>query len=118
VHDASWPHSAFDSSTGHSASRSALLVIRSFGDASTERFWSRQRTRRLNPRIQRTALRKLVVLDAAEVLDDLKVPPGNRLEAPKGDRIGQHSIRINQQWRNCFAWTPAGAEGVEIVDYH
>ena len=73
--DAARPHPACDSSRGHNASRSALQAIRSFGDASTERFWSRQRTRRLDPRIQRTALRKLVVLDAALVLDDLKVPP-------------------------------------------
>jgi proteic killer suppression protein len=63
------------------------------------------------------ALRKLVMIDAAVVLDDLRVPPGNRLEALKGDRVGQHSIRINQQWRICFRWTKAGAEDVEIVDY-
>jgi proteic killer suppression protein len=64
------------------------------------------------------ALRKLVMIDAAVVLDDLRVPPGNRLEALKGDRVGQHSIRINQQGRICFRWTKAGAEDVEIVDYH
>ena len=104
--------------TGHNASRYARWVIRSFGDAPTERLWARQRTNRLDPRIERTALRKLVMLDAAEVLDDLKVPPGNRLEALKGDRAGQHSIRINQQWRVCFVWTPAGPEDVEIVDHH
>ena len=69
-------------------------------------------------RIERTALRKLVILDAAETLDDLRVPPGNRLEALRGDRAGKHSISINQQWRICFTWTPAGAEYVEIVDYH
>jgi len=63
-------------------------------------------------------LRKLVMLDAAESLDDLRVPPGNRLEALKGGRAGQHSIRMNQQWRVCFVWTAAGPEGVEIVDYH
>ena len=103
---------------GHNAPRYALEVIRSFGDAPTERLWARERTRRLDPRIERTALRKLVMLDAAEVLDDLKVPPGNRLEALKGDRVGQHSIRINQQWRICFVWTPAGPDNVEIVDYH
>ena len=103
---------------GHNAPRYAWEVIRSFGDAPTERLWARQRTRKLDPRIERTALRKLVMLDAAEVLDDLKVPPGNRLEALKGDRVGQHSIRINQQWRICFVWTPAGPDNVEIVDYH
>ncbi len=93
-------------------------MIRSFGDATTERLWSRQRTKKLDPRIERTALRKLVMLDAAEAIDDLKVPPGNRLEALKGDRAGQHSIRINQQWRICFVWTQSGPEDVEIVDYH
>lgn len=63
-------------------------------------------------------MRKLVTLDAAETLDDLRVPPGNRLEALRGDRAGQHSIRINQQWRICFTWTDAGPIDVEIVDYH
>jgi toxin HigB-1 len=94
------------------------VVIRSFGNAATERLWSRQRVKRFDARIERVALRKLVLLDAAEVLDDLRIPPGNRLEALKGDRIGQHSIRINQQWRICFVWTAAGPEDVEIVDYH
>lgn len=93
-------------------------MIRSFRSTTTERLWSRQRTKDLDPRIERPALRKLVMLDAAETLEDLKVPPGNRLEALKGDRAGQHSIRINQQWRICFVWTPAGSEDVEIVDYH
>jgi len=67
---------------------------------------------------ERVALRKLAMLDAAELLEDLRVPPGNRVEALKGDRAGQHSIRINQQWRICSLWTAAGPEGVEIVDYH
>jgi toxin HigB-1 len=58
------------------------------------------------------------MLDAADNLDDLRVPPGNRLEALRGNRAGQHSIRVNQQWRICFTWTPAGPENVEIVDYH
>jgi proteic killer suppression protein len=93
-------------------------VIRSFGDAETERLWRRERVRSIDPRLHRVALRKLVMIDAAVVLDDLRVPPGNRLEALKGDRVGQHSIRINQQWRICFRWTEAGAENVEIVDYH
>jgi proteic killer suppression protein len=92
-------------------------VIRSFGNAATERLWSREHTKTLDPRIERTSLRKLVILDAAETLDDLRVPPGNRLEALRGDRAGQHSIRINQQWRICFTWTPAGPEDVEIVDH-
>jgi len=72
----------------------------------------------MDPRIERVALRKLVMVDAAESLDDLRVPPGNRLEPLSDDREGQYSIRINQQWRVCFTWTPAGAENVEIVDYH
>ena len=113
-----WPHAACHSWTEHNAPRYARWVIRSFGDAPTERLWARQRTKRLDPRIERTAPRKRVMLDAAGVLDDRKVPPGNRLEALKGDRAGQHSIRINQQWRICFVWTPAGPEDVEIVDYH
>lgn len=94
------------------------LVIRSFRDTATEQLWSRRRVKGIDPRIERVALRKLVMLDAAETLDDLRVPPGNRLEALKGDRVGQHSIRTNQQWRICFVWTPAGPQDVEIVDYH
>src|SRR5699024_7126684 len=93
-------------------------VIRSFRSAATERLWRRQRVREIDPRIERVALRKLVMLDAAETLEDLRVPPGNRLEALKGDRAGQHSIRVNQQWRICFVWTAAGPQDVEIVDYH
>ena len=64
------------------------------------------------------AQRRLVLLDAAEVLQDLRIPPGNRLEALIGDRAGQHSIRVNDQWRICFVWTPNGPEKVELVDYH
>ena len=70
------------------------------------------------PAIQRKALMKLLLLDAAHELEELRVPPGNRLEALRGDRQGQHSIRINDQWRICFLWTPAGPRDVEIVDYH
>jgi proteic killer suppression protein len=95
-----------------------VIVIRSFRDATTERLWSRQRSKAIDRRIERVALRKLAMLDAAEVLDDLRIPPGNRVEALKGDRAGQHSIRINQRWRICFVWTSAGPEDVEIVDYH
>ena len=84
----------------------------------TEQPWSRERSKKLDPRIERTALRKLVLLDASETLDDLRIPPDNRLEALRGDRAGQHSIRINEKWRICFIWTPAGPESVEIVDYH
>lgn len=104
--------------TGHNARRYSGGVIRSFRDAATERLWSRERSRSFDPRIERVALRKLVLLDAAESLEDLRVPPGNRLEALRGDRVGQHTIRVNQQWRICFTWTDAGPAGVEIVDYH
>nr|WP_268913674.1 type II toxin-antitoxin system RelE/ParE family toxin [Corynebacterium uropygiale] len=80
--------------------------------------WHRHKSPKIDPTIQRTALRKLRLLDAAAHIDDLRVPPGNRLEALKGDRVGQHSIRINAQWRICFTWTNNNAEGVEICDYH
>jgi proteic killer suppression protein len=93
-------------------------VIRSFADRETERLWRRERVRSLDSRVFRTALRKLAILDAAVTLDDLRVPPGNRLEALKGDRRGQHSIRIKDQWWICFTWTDTGPEDVEIVDYH
>jgi proteic killer suppression protein len=78
----------------------------------------RQRVRQLDDGTQRIALRKLLILDAAEVLGDLRVPPGNRLEKLKGDRAGSYSIRVNQQWRICFTWSDAGAEDVELIDYH
>lgn len=74
--------------------------------------------RSIDPRIHRVALRKLRQLGSAESIEDIRVPPGNRLEALKGDRGGQHSIRINDQWRICFVWTDSGPEEVEIVDYH
>jgi proteic killer suppression protein len=93
-------------------------VIRSFRDRETERLFQRTRSRRLPPELQRIALRKLVVLDAAESLQDLRVPPGNRLESLKGERTGQHSIRINDQWRICFFWRTGDCFDVEIVDYH
>jgi len=93
-------------------------VLRSFADKETERIWRRQRARKLDEGTQRAALRRLLILDAAEALDDLRVPPGNRLEKLKGDRSGSYSVRINQQWRICFRWTPAGPEDVESVDYH
>jgi proteic killer suppression protein len=93
-------------------------VLRSFADKETERVWQRRRARKLAQDVQRAALRKLLILDAAETLDDLRVPPGNRLEKLKGNRAGFYSVRINQQWRICFRWTEAGPENVEIVDYH
>lgn len=93
-------------------------MLRSFRDKDTEAIWHRQRSRKLDPTTQRAASRKLAMLDAAEILADLRVPPGNRLEKLSGDRAGQYSIRINRQWRVCFRWTDAGPEDAEIVDYH
>lgn len=93
-------------------------MLRSFADKETERIWQRQRVRKLDQGTYRAALRKLLILDAAETLDDLRVPPGNRLEKLKGDRAGSYSVRINQQWRICSRWTPTGPEEIEIVDYH
>lgn len=93
-------------------------MIRSFADRETERIWDGERSRRLPPDIQPTALRKLALINAADRLDDLRAPPGNRLEALRGDRAGQHSIRINQQWRICFRWNDGHCDDVEICDYH
>lgn len=93
-------------------------MILSFYDSGTRKIWDREFVKKFSPELQRSALRKLLILDAAEDLNDLKVPPGNRLESLSGNRTGQHSIRINDQWRICFNWTPVGPENVEIVDYH
>ena len=93
-------------------------MIKSFADQETEKLYSRQFSRKLPPEIQRNARRKLEVLNVAKVLDDLRVPPGNRLEKLVGNRRGQHSIRINQRWRICFVWRRGDAYDVEIVDYH
>ena len=92
-------------------------MIKSFQCAETEALAKGDRVRRF-VNIAEVARRKLRQLEVAGRLDDLRVPPGNRLEALKGDRAGKYSIRINDQWRVCFFWTPAGAEDVEIVDYH
>jgi len=92
-------------------------MIRSFKCADTEALSKGIRVRRF-VNIATIARRKLRQLEIAGMLDDLKIPPGNRLEALKGDRAGQYSIRINKQWRVCFRWTKAGAEDVEIVEYH
>jgi len=93
-------------------------MIRGFRDRDTEKLFRRERSRAVPPQLQRVALRKLVQLDAATGLQDLRVPPGNRLEALSGSRRGQHSIRINEQWRICFVWKDGDAYEVEIVDYH
>jgi proteic killer suppression protein len=95
-----------------------LRVIRSFRSGETELIWNGVRSRRLPFDIQATARRKLRYLDQARRLDDLRIPPGNRLEALASDRVGQHSIRINDQWRICFVWREGDAHDVEIVDYH
>ena len=101
-------------------------MIISFRDGETEKIFRNQASRKFPPDIQSTALRKLLQLHAAVSLRGLSVPPGNRLEALKGSRLGQHSIRVNDQWRVCFTWQeadtetaqPAGARDVEITDYH
>ena len=93
-------------------------MIQSFADAETEKIWLGRASRKLPTDIQAVALRKLRLLNQARVLQDLRVPPGNRLEALAGDREGQHSIRINSQWRICFVWEKGGPANVEIVDYH
>lgn len=95
-----------------------MLVIRSWADDEAEKLFGRQRSRKLPADLHRVALRKLLMLDAAVTIEDLRVPPGNRLEKLKGDREGQYSIRINDQWRICFAWRDGHADDVEIVDYH
>lgn len=94
------------------------MVIRSFADDATRRVFERERVARFGHDLQRMAHRKLLLIEAADELNDLRIPPGNRLESLEGDRAGQHSIRVNDQYRICFRWTPSGAEDVEIVDYH
>jgi toxin HigB-1 len=93
-------------------------MIQSFADTETALIWSGRRSRRLPADLQATALRKLRLLNQARVLSDLRAPPGNRLEALKGERAGQYSIRVNDQWRICFNWREGGPADVEIVDYH
>jgi addiction module HigA family antidote len=93
-------------------------MLRSFGDDDTERVWQQQQVQKLDEGNQKAALRKLLILDAADDIRDLQVPLGDRLEKLRGDRSGFYSIRINLQWRICFNWTAAGPEDVEIVDDH
>ena len=93
-------------------------MIQSFACAETEAIFAGRRSRSLPTDIQPVARRKLLYLDNALVLEDLRVPPGNRLETLRGDRAGRHSIRVNDQWRICFVWGSNGPERVEICDYH
>jgi proteic killer suppression protein len=93
-------------------------MIKSFRDKETEKIFNKQLSDKLPQNIQRIARKKLIILDAAPELNDLRIPPGNRLETLKGNRKGQHSIRINDKWRICFKWNDGDAYGVEITDYH
>ena len=93
-------------------------MIRSFGSRDTERIWHEQYVKRVDRTVQRPTLRKLELIHAAKDVEDLRIPPGNRLERLGGDRRGQHSIRVNAQWRLCFVWREGGADDVELVDYH
>jgi proteic killer suppression protein len=93
-------------------------MIGSFADRETELIWQGRRARRIPNDIQAAALRKLFMIDAAETIEDLREPPGNRLEMLRGDRKGMWSIRVNQQWRICFEWKNGYAENLEIIDYH
>ncbi len=93
-------------------------MIRSFGSKDAERIWDEQYVKGVDRMVQRVALRKLELIHAAKDVEDLRIPPGNRLEQLTGDRRGQHSIRVNAQWRICFVWRDGGAEDVELVDYH
>jgi proteic killer suppression protein len=95
-----------------------VAVIKSFADADTELLWDTGKSRRIPANIRSSALKKISLLDSAEGLPDLLWPPGNRLEALRGDRKGQYSIRINDQFRLCFEWSTGDAYEVEIVDYH
>ncbi|HKJ15949.1 MAG TPA: type II toxin-antitoxin system RelE/ParE family toxin [Xanthomonadales bacterium] len=93
-------------------------MIKSFGDKETEKIWQGNRSKRLPGNIQQVARRKLRMLNNAQDLRDLRVPPANRLEALRGKRAGHHSIRINDQWRICFKWNNGNASNVSILDYH
>ena len=94
------------------------MAILSFANTRTSRIFARQRVKECGPDLTRMALKKLVMVHAAVHLEDLRVPPGNRLEAMSGDRIGQHSVRVNDQYRICFRWDGRDAHDVELVDHH
>jgi toxin HigB-1 len=93
-------------------------MINSFKCKETEKLFKRAPSRKFPPSIHRTALKKLLLVHAAQTVEELRLPPGNRLERLKGERSGQYSIRVNDQWRICFEWKNGNADNVEIVDYH
>ena len=93
-------------------------MIKSFKDNEAEKIYARERSRKLPPDIQQVALRKLRMINNAKSVNDLRIPPANRLEKLSGNRAGQYSIRVNDQWRICFAWKDGDAVDVEITDYH
>ena len=93
-------------------------MIKGFADKESEKLWNRERSKAVPTNLQRGALRKLTQLNNAEDLNDVRIPPGNKLEKLSGERAGQHSIRINIQYRVCFVWEDGDAYDVEIVDYH
>jgi proteic killer suppression protein len=93
-------------------------VIHSFRGKDAEAIWGRRYVKRLSPELAKLTYNKLALINAAESINDLRVPPGNRLEKLAGDRAGQHSVRVNDQWRVCFTWNAGGASDVELVDYH
>ncbi len=93
-------------------------MIRSFADKDAEAIWHRRYVKKLSPELSKLTYNKLVLINAAESINDLRVPPGNHLEKLADSRAGQYSIRVNDQWRICFTWSTAGAGNVELVDYH
>lgn len=93
-------------------------MIRSFRDKDTEAIWHRRCVKKLSPELSRLTYNKLVLINAAESINDLRVPPGSRLEKLADSRVGQYSVGVNDQWRICFTWSSAGAGNVELVDYH
>lgn len=101
-----------------SAARYHWRMIRSFRGKDTEVIWQRRYVKLVSPELARLTYNKPVLINAAETINDLRVPPGNRLEKLTGARAGQYSIRVNDQWRICFIWSAAGAGNVELVDYH
>ena len=93
-------------------------MIRSFRNEDTERLWNRRHVKRLSPELTGLAYNKLILINAVESINDLRIPPDNRVEKLTGDRAGQYSVRVNNQWRICFTWSSSGASNVELVDYH